>query len=131
MTRPLTDFMANLHRNGADEKRLQKYARVRLHGDLVSVHACFPDDGQYGLDLYTREKEPLVGVAISNGGTAIVNGGKAQSSGAPNGVVNGGGASVQHSAAAQGSNGSANVDQRQLLTHCCKYLINVTSTTRR
>jgi hypothetical protein len=87
MQRPLTDFMATLHKNGLEDKRLAKHIQHMVQGDLVSVHIIFPEDGQYGLDVYTRDAK----------GTGS------------NGV----------------SRSSSSGDKQQLLTHCCKYLINV------
>lgn len=55
MTRPLTDFMATLHKNGSEEKRLSKYVSHRVHDDLVTFTLSFPEEGQYGMDIYTRE----------------------------------------------------------------------------
>ena len=82
MSRPLTDFMATLHKNGSEEKRLAKYATHYVSGDLVTFNISFPEEGQYGMDIYTRE------VNSSNNGNA------------------------------EQSN------EKHLLTHCCKYLIN-------
>ncbi|KAJ6225491.1 hypothetical protein RDWZM_004036 [Blomia tropicalis] len=81
MSRPLTDFMASLHMNGIDERRLARYVSVSIDDDddLVTFRFRFPEEGQYGLDIYTREL---------------------------------------HCAE------MFNAD-KQLLTHCCKYLINV------
>lgn len=65
MTRPLTDFMATLHKNGTEEKKLSKYVSHRIQGDFVTLTVVFPEEGQYGMDIYTRE------VVSSNGnGTA-------------------------------------------------------------
>lgn len=61
MTRPLTDFMATLHKNGTEEKKLSKYVSHRIQGDFVTLAVNFPDEGQYGMDIYTRE------VVTSNG----------------------------------------------------------------
>ncbi|KAF7489929.1 Kyphoscoliosis peptidase [Sarcoptes scabiei] len=83
MSRPLTDFMASMHRNGSEERKLTRFVSVLVNDndDLITFRIVFPDEGQYGLDIYTRE---------------------------------------------QNSNDiNRNID-RQLLTHCCKYLINVT-----
>lgn len=55
MTRPLTDFMATLHKNGSEEKRLSKYVSHRVHDDIVTFTLSFPEEGQYGMDIYTRE----------------------------------------------------------------------------
>lgn len=55
MSRPLTDFMATLHKNGLEEKRLSKYVSDSVEDDFVTFYVSFPEDGQYGLDIYTRE----------------------------------------------------------------------------
>lgn len=78
MSRPLTDFMASLHKNGCEEKKLTKYVSCHVEDDIISFFVKFPEDGQYGLDIYTRE----VNTELYAG-------------------------------------------DKQLLTHCCKYLINV------
>ncbi|XP_067124592.1 hillarin-like [Centruroides vittatus] len=82
LTRHLTDFMATLHKNGVEERKLSRYVTHHTEGDIVTFRVTFPEDGQYGMDIYTRD------INISNG--------------APD---------------------------RQLLTHCCKYLINVSRKT--
>ncbi|KAH9366342.1 hypothetical protein HPB48_006206 [Haemaphysalis longicornis] len=79
MKRPLTDFMATLHKNGVEEKKLSKFVSHTVHDDLVTFFLAFPDDGQYGMDIYTREM-----------------------------------------------NGEIDTGEKHLLTHSCKYLINVT-----
>lgn len=78
MSRPLTDFMATLHKNGVEEKKISKNVSQSVDGDLVTFHILFADDGQYGMDIYTREM-----------------------------------------------NGDIDSGDKHLLTHCCKYLINV------
>ncbi|XP_049963095.1 hillarin [Schistocerca serialis cubense] len=56
MSRPLTDFMATLHKNGVEEKRLAKFvSHLVSDDDIVTFHISFPEEGQYGLDIYTRE----------------------------------------------------------------------------
>ncbi|XP_066586811.1 hillarin isoform X2 [Prorops nasuta] len=56
MSRPLTDFMATLHKNGIEEKRLSKYVTHSIaDDDVVTFSISFPEEGQYGLDIYTRE----------------------------------------------------------------------------
>ncbi|XP_026667700.1 hillarin isoform X5 [Ceratina calcarata] len=56
MSRPLTDFMATLHKNGIEEKRLSKYVTHSIaDDDVVTFTISFPEEGQYGLDIYTRE----------------------------------------------------------------------------
>ena len=85
MSRPLTDFMSSLHKNGIDEKKLIKYISTQVQDDIVSFFCKFPEDGQYGLDIYTRELN-LESVHSHNG-----------------------------------------LHEKHLLTHCCKYLINVNS----
>lgn len=84
MSRPLTDFMATLHRNGVDEKRLAKYVNHVLEDDVVTFRISFPEEGQYGMDVYTREIGTGRPMPQGHGATA----------------------------------------DKQLLTHCCKYLIN-------
>lgn len=92
MTRPLLDFMASLHKNGHDERQLSKSIKIFIDGDIVFITIKFPEDGQYGLDVYTRDQR----IATSSGPV-----------GGPDCVK------------------SANENKKQLLTHCCKYLINV------
>ncbi|CAI4221763.1 unnamed protein product [Auanema sp. JU1783] len=75
MTRPLTEFVAALHRNRTEDRSLQNCTKSVIKGDQVSIYIDFPEDGQYGLDIYTRQNDQLI-----NG--------------------------------------------KQLLTHCCKYLIH-------
>lgn len=79
MSRPLTDFMATLHKNGMDEKKLSKYVSHKISGDIVTLTVTFPEEGQYGMDIYTREVNAAVEI---------------------------------------------NSNEKHLLTHCCKYLIN-------
>ncbi len=90
MTRPLTDFMATLHRNGMEEKKLSKYVSHRVSGSNVTLSVSFPEEGQYGMDIYTRE---VTSNGHSNGHGGDANGGPAE-------------------------------NEKHLLTHCCKYLIN-------
>ena len=92
MQRPLSDFLAALHKNGLDDRRLTRHVQHMVQGDLVSIHIVFPEDGQYGLDLYTRDS------AQQTNGTVL----------------------------STTVNGVSGHDKQQLLTHCCKYLINVT-----
>lgn len=78
MSRPLTDFMATLHRNNVEEKKLSKYISHNVDDEIVTFYLNFPEDGQYGMDVYTRDV-----------------------------------------------NSDAEIGDKHLLTHCCKYLINV------
>ncbi|XP_011501044.1 PREDICTED: kyphoscoliosis peptidase [Ceratosolen solmsi marchali] len=56
MSRSLTDFMATLHKNGIEEKRLSKYvSHMVTDDDVITFTINFPEEGQYGLDIYTRE----------------------------------------------------------------------------
>ncbi|XP_044740182.1 hillarin isoform X2 [Chrysoperla carnea] len=55
MSRQLTDFMATLHKNGVEEKRLSKFVTHVISDDIVTFAITFPEEGQYGLDIYTRE----------------------------------------------------------------------------
>lgn len=91
MTRPLLDFMASLHKNNHDERQLSKSIKIFIDGDIVSITVSHLEEGQYGLDIYTRDQ------ALSK---------------------------LQHSST--GSNYQNSTEpKKQLLTHCCKYLINV------
>lgn len=76
MLKPLSEFVASLHRNGMDSRHLQRCVHCVVDNDSVTINLEFPDEGQYGLDLYTRDASQR--------------------------LMNG----------------------KQLLTHCCKYLIN-------
>lgn len=55
MSRQLTDFMATLHKNGVEEKKLSKFVTHNVSDDIVTFIISFPEEGQYGLDIYTRE----------------------------------------------------------------------------
>ncbi|CAG9863840.1 unnamed protein product [Phyllotreta striolata] len=55
MSKLLTDFMATLHKNGVEEKRLSKFVSHSVSDDVVTFNISFPEEGQYGLDVYTRE----------------------------------------------------------------------------
>lgn len=54
MMKPLSEFVANLHRNGMESKHLQKCVHCSVEDEEVIIGLEFPDEGQYGLDLYTR-----------------------------------------------------------------------------
>lgn len=121
MSRPLTDFMATLHKNGIEEKKLAKYVTHSTLDDIVtfiikwvrpsspfvelnsfwlysSFHSLsFPEEGQYGLDIYTREL------------------GAPQHHHHNNNNIN---SNNNH------NNSSTSSGEKHLLTHCCKYLIN-------
>ena len=77
--------MATLHKNGSEEKRLAKYASHYVTDDLVTFKISFPEEGQYCMDIYTREVNSM-----------------GNSSG----------------------NNAEQSNEKHLLTHCCKYLIN-------
>ncbi|KAK8757096.1 hypothetical protein V5799_000200 [Amblyomma americanum] len=55
VARPLTDFMATLHKNAVEQKKLPKFVSHTIHDDLVTFFLAFPDGGQYGMDIYTRK----------------------------------------------------------------------------
>lgn len=78
MSKPLVEFVGNLHKNRMEDRRLSKCVTQTIRGDQVIFRIHFPEEGQYGLDIYTRES----------------------------------------------GNGRASTQGKQLLTHCCKYLIN-------
>ncbi|GAB6027914.1 hypothetical protein CHUAL_002129 [Chamberlinius hualienensis] len=85
MSRKLTDFMAAVHRNGYDEKKLSRYVSHTITDDIVTFKITFVEEGQYGLDIYTRDVD---NEQLKHHKSHINNG------------------------------------EKQLLTHCCKYLIN-------
>lgn len=76
MLKPLVEFVATLHKNNVNDKHLQQCVRTSVYGEDVTIHLELPDEGQYGLDLYTRDSTNTL------------------------------------------------IDGKQLLTHCCKYLVN-------
>jgi len=125
MTRPLLDFMASLHKNGYDEKQLSKSIKIFIDDDIVFVTAKFFEDGQYGLDIYTRDQQlgfqtphQLDEHSHSNGG-AIGSGAEIQSD-------------LLHRHKPDLSPTTVQIEpKKQLLTHCCKYLINVRTTNNR
>lgn len=47
MSRQLTDFMATLHKNGVEEKRLSKFVTHTLTEDIVTFVINFPEEGMY------------------------------------------------------------------------------------
>lgn len=47
MSRQLTDFMATLHKNGVEEKRLSKFVTHTLTDDIVTFVINFPEEGMY------------------------------------------------------------------------------------
>ena len=105
-TRPLLDLMSSLHKNNCDERQLSKSIKVFIDGEIIFITIKFPEDGQYGLDIYTRDQSvPLVAkVPPPPPQQQQVDGGE-----------------PRQLAAATG--------EKQLLTHCCKYLINVKAAT--
>ncbi|KAF7640349.1 LIM zinc-binding domain-containing protein [Meloidogyne graminicola] len=61
MMRPLNEFVASLHKNGVESKRLQRCVQCNTICDnelLISLE--FPDEGQYGLELYTRDSNQKI-----------------------------------------------------------------------
>lgn len=106
MTRPLFDFMASLHKNGYDERHLSKSIKIFIDDDIVFVTVKFFEDGQYGLDLYTRDSQ-LLNTRASSTSTNYDDLLDTQQTG--------------HNNPAR----QADEPKKQLLTHCCKYLVNV------
>lgn len=105
MTRPLSDFMASLHKNGYDERQLSKSVKIFVDGDIVIITVKFFEDGQFGLDIYTRDQ-------------SVVTASKSSASKESSSMSPSGGAAIEGRDFSQSS-------KKQLLTHCCKYLINV------
>ena len=61
MTKPLLDFLIRLHKNGDnpyEENQANKTrdARYRIRDNYLRVDVKVPQDGQYGLDIFAREK---------------------------------------------------------------------------
>jgi len=54
-TRPVLDFVTKLYKNGVREEELRQGARYRIKDQYVIFDIKVPQDGQYGLDIYTRE----------------------------------------------------------------------------
>lgn len=54
MLKPLVEFVASLHKNRIDDRHLQRCCHTIIVDDEVVVKIEFPDEGQYGLDIYTR-----------------------------------------------------------------------------
>lgn len=105
MTRPLLDFMASLHKNGYDERQLSKWIKIFIDGDIVTIGIKFQEDGQYGLDIYTRDQQHQLHAAAVE--------------------------SLSDESVATTRQQHAPKAKKQLLTHCCKYLINVRTTSNR
>lgn len=93
MTRPLLDFMASLHKNNCDERHLSKSIKIFIDGDIVYINVRFPEDGQYGLDIYTRDETSAIDSKTSQASSSEI--------------------------------AATKQPKKHLLTHCCKYLINV------
>lgn len=54
MLKPLAEFVATLHKNRMENRHLQRCCQTSIQGDEVVINLEFPDEGQYGLDIYTR-----------------------------------------------------------------------------
>lgn len=125
MTRPLLDFMASLHKNGYDERQLSKSIKIFIEDDIVFVTVKFFEDGQYGLDIYTRDH--IIGSTSST--SSLSSSAAASPIPASNGLSN---KSIgSHKSDTQASVRSPVEPKKQLLTHCCKYLINVRTPSNR
>ncbi|KAL5242945.1 hypothetical protein ACI65C_010355 [Semiaphis heraclei] len=55
-SKPLTNVIVMLHKNGVEKKRLSKCISYTIVDDLITFLIGFPEEGQYGLDVYTRIK---------------------------------------------------------------------------
>ncbi len=55
-TRPVLDFVTKLYKNGVKEEELRQGARYRNKDNYIIFDIKVPQDGQYGLDIYTRER---------------------------------------------------------------------------
>lgn len=55
MTKPLAEFVATLHKNHVEDRDLHGQCQAAvIRGDTVRILIDFYEDGQYGLDIYTR-----------------------------------------------------------------------------
>lgn len=54
MVKPMAEFVASLHKNRVDDRNLQGHCQALIRGDIVRIQVDFHEDGQYGLDIYTR-----------------------------------------------------------------------------
>lgn len=54
MSRPLADFMATLHKNGVEEKRLSKYVQQNVSDDIVTFYITFPEEGKECCETFAR-----------------------------------------------------------------------------
>lgn len=57
MLKPLTEFIVTLHKNQYESRNLHKCCKKYIEGNKVRIILEFPDEGQYGLDIYTRFKK--------------------------------------------------------------------------
>lgn len=55
MTNPVLDFIVKLYKNKVKTESMAKSAKYRIRGQYVMFDIKVPQDGQYGLDIYTRE----------------------------------------------------------------------------
>lgn len=54
MVKPLAEFVASLHKNRVDDRNLQGQCQSSIRGDIIKILVDFYEEGQYGLDIYTR-----------------------------------------------------------------------------
>lgn len=54
MLKPLAEFVSTLHKNRTDDRHLQRWCNTSIRDDVVIINLEFPDEGQYGIDIYTR-----------------------------------------------------------------------------
>ncbi|KRY34230.1 Kyphoscoliosis peptidase [Trichinella spiralis] len=66
MAKPLAEFVATLRKNYIDQRKLERCVSTTVRGDVVTFHLLFPDEGQYGLDIYTREQRTNSGGSTNN-----------------------------------------------------------------
>lgn len=116
MTRPLLDFMASLHKNGYDERQLSKSIKIFIDGDIVFVTVKFFEDGQYGLDIYTRDNQTATScnnLPPNRNHDDLL---KVHQLGSNN------------PSRITATSDPPEEPKKQLLTHCCKYLVNIRTT---
>lgn len=68
MSKPLAEFVASLHKNVTDDRKLSKFVHQSVRNDTVVFRVSFPEEGQYGLDIYTRESSSAQSQSGGGGG---------------------------------------------------------------
>lgn len=54
MLKPLSEFIVTLHNNRYESRNLHKCCKTYIEENKVCIVLKFLEEGQYGLDIYTR-----------------------------------------------------------------------------